>query len=142
MFHPRLLGAAALTTLLALPATPAAAGTTSRMVGQINSARAAHGLPALRESASIDRSSAAWARRLMRQDRLVHVSLGSAGVDGEVLEMHSGTSSKVAGTVRAWLNSPGHRAILLSRRFHVIGVGNATGDFGGMAATVWVGRFR
>jgi uncharacterized protein YkwD len=56
--------------------------------------------------------------------------------------MHSGTGSKVAGTVRAWMNSSGHRAILLSRRFHVVGVGKSTGRFGGRPSTIWVGRFR
>jgi uncharacterized protein YkwD len=142
MHNPRRLGVAVATMLFALPSAPALAGTESRMVAQINSARAAHGLGPLRESASINRSSASWARRLMSTGRFSHASLGAAGVNGEVLEMHSGSGSKVAGTVRAWLRSSGHRAILLSRRFHIIGVGKASGRFGGGQSTIWVGRFR
>jgi uncharacterized protein YkwD len=143
MHDVRLLFAAALAAaaVLALPA-PGFAGTTDAMVAQINQTRAAHGLGPLRQSASINRSSASWARVLMRRDLLSHASLSAAGVSGEVLEMHGSAGARVAGTVRSWMNSPGHRAILMSRRFHVVGVGRATGRFGGGLATIWVGRFR
>ena len=133
---------AAAALLCALSPAAAFASTADRMVAEINSARAAHGLGALRQSHRINRSSASWAGVLMRKDLLSHASLRAAGVSGEVIAMHSSPSARVAGTVRAWLNSSGHRAILLSRRFHVVGVGKSTGNFGGMESTIWVGRFR
>lgn len=122
-------------------ASSAQASTTRRMVDQINSARRAHGLPPLAASQRINRSSASWARFLMRKDWLGHASLRSARVKGEVIELHSSGQPRVAGTVRAWLRSPGHRAILLSARFHHVGVGKSTGQFQGMRCTIWVGRF-
>jgi uncharacterized protein YkwD len=112
------------------------------MVAQINRARAAHGLGALRHSGAISRSSASWANFLMRKDWLGHASLRSARVRGEVIEMHSGSASRVARTVRNWLNSGGHRAILLSRGFHVVGAAKVTGRFGGRLSVIWVARFR
>ena len=78
----------------------------------------------------------------MRKDWLGHASLRAARVRGEVIEMHSGGYSRVARTVRNWLNSGGHRAILLSRSFHVVGAGKSTGRFGGRRSTIWVARFR
>jgi uncharacterized protein YkwD len=120
----------------------AGASTADRMVAQINSARAAHGLGPLRQSIGINRSSYSWASFLMRKDWLGHASLRAARVRGEVIEMHSGSASRVARTVRNWMNSGGHRAILLSRSFRVVGVGKSTGRFGGRSATIWVARFR
>jgi uncharacterized protein YkwD len=40
--------------------------------------------------------------------------------------------------VRQWLHSPGHRAIVLSKRFSYVGVGLSRGRLGGTAATIWV----
>jgi uncharacterized protein YkwD len=131
-----------LAALVAIPAVPAEASVADRMVAEINQARARQGLGALRQSGSINNSSASWARFLMRKDWLGHASLRAARVRGEVIEMHSGPYSRVARTVRNWLNSGGHRAILLSRSFHVVGAGKETGRFGGRLSVIWVARFR
>ena len=139
----RAAAVASLAAVSAVPMAPPARGSTaSRMVDRINSARAARGLRALRTSQAVNRASHRWASFLIRRDFLGHTSLRAAKVKGEVIEMHSGSSSKVNRTVRAWLNSPGHRAILLSPRFHRIGVGKSTGNFQGIRATIWVGRFK
>ena len=38
----------------------------------------------------------------------------------------------------AWLNSPEHRAIILSSRYHLVGIGRAYGTFLGYpGASVW-----
>ncbi len=138
----RVAALASLTAAAAVPVTASAqASTADRMVNRINTVRASHGLGALSMSDSINRASHRWASFLIRKDWLGHTSLRAAKVKGEVIEMHSGSASKVNGTVRAWLNSPEHRAILLSPRFHRIGVGKSTGRFQGMRATIWVGRF-
>lgn len=142
MNFKRVLAVASVASVSAVPmAAPAHASTASRMVDRINSARAAHGLGPLGMSESINRASHRWANFLIRKDWLGHASLRSARVKAEVIEMHSGQRSKVNGTVRVWLNSPGHRAILLSPRLHRVGVGKSTGRFRGMRATIWVGRF-
>ena len=40
--------------------------------------------------------------------------------------------------VQAWLKSPEHRAIMLSSRYHLVGIGRAYGTFlGHPGASVW-----
>ena len=40
-----------------------------------------------------------------------------------------------------WMNSPGHRAILLSSSFRRVGIGKRTGDLGGDRACVVTADF-
>jgi uncharacterized protein YkwD len=40
-----------------------------------------------------------------------------------------------------WLNSYGHRAVMMSRRYRWIGAARAVGLYGGARATIWVVRF-
>jgi uncharacterized protein YkwD len=46
---------------------------------------------------------------------------------GEVLAWGVGSRSTAAGTVQAWMNSPGHRRILISGRYGQIGIGLVAG---------------
>jgi uncharacterized protein YkwD len=46
---------------------------------------------------------------------------------GEVLAWGVGSRSTAAGTVQAWMNSPGHRRILVSGRYGQIGLGLQAG---------------
>ena len=46
---------------------------------------------------------------------------------GEVLAWGVGGRSTAAGTVRAWMDSPGHRRILISSRYSDLGVGTVSG---------------
>jgi uncharacterized protein YkwD len=46
---------------------------------------------------------------------------------GEVLAWGVGSRSSPAATVRAWMDSPGHRRVLVSRRYREIGVGMTAG---------------
>jgi uncharacterized protein YkwD len=132
--------------VLALPApasakraNTAAAGS---MIGKINEARARHGLRPLRPSSSLLGSSGRFASYLMHRDVLGHRSHVSAGGHfkrlGEALAMHPGTRLGVSSTVRAWLGSPGHRAIILTRSMNLIGAGVVRGRFRGHRATIWV----
>ena len=43
--------------------------------------------------------------------------------------------------VRMWMDSPGHRAILLSSSFRRIGLGKRTGDYGGNRACLVTADF-
>ena len=61
---------------------------------------------------------------------------------GEILAWGSGTYASPAAAVRQWLNSPPHRAILLSSRFTLVGIGVAYGHFlGHSGAAVYTADF-
>jgi uncharacterized protein YkwD len=112
------------------------------MLQKINEARAKHGLPALRSSPSLGRTSSRFARWQMAHDAFGHRAGVSASHRfdrlGEALAMHSGRKPGVRGTLRQWLSSPGHRKIVLSRGMPWIGVGMARGRFGSRRAVIWV----
>jgi uncharacterized protein YkwD len=112
------------------------------MVRKINHFRHAHHLRSLHSSRLLSRSSAAYARRMIKYDTFRHSRGGKARRHyrrfGEVIAYHSGSGSYVNWTLRAWAHSSGHRAVLLDRRVRSIGAGKATGRFGRRTATVWV----
>ena len=56
---------------------------------------------------------------------------------GEALAMHRGWRPRARRTVRAWMQSPAHRAVLLGGFRHA-GAGLKRGRFRGRLATVWV----
>ena len=146
MRHIRIPAAAVLATLaLALIPGSAAASPRDSMLAQINTVRGYVGVHPLRSSRALDRSSSSFASRLMRRDVFGHASRIQAGgrfrTLGEILEMHRGTRPQVRATVRAWLNSPSHRRVLLSPRFYWIGLGRVAGRFNGRRTTIWVGQF-
>jgi uncharacterized protein YkwD len=61
---------------------------------------------------------------------------------GETLAMLGGCGRKAAGRiVRMWMNSPGHRAILLSSSFRKVGVAKRTGDLRGDRACLITADF-
>ena len=132
---------------LALTAVPAQAPASARgtMLAQINAVRAYVGVHPLRLSRSLNTSSSVFARRLMRRDVFGHASRIQASsrfrMLGEILELHGGHRPQVGATVRAWLRSPGHRRVLLSRKYYWIGLGRSAGSFRGRRATIWVGQF-
>ena len=134
---------ALLAVALALPAAAATARTPEQtMIHHVNQYRAKHGKPALRPSRSLARSSRRFARHLMKHDRFAHGARISVSrrfrAAGENLAMHTTWSLRVRHTVRAWIRSRGHRAILLSSRFRWIGVGRSAGGFRGRRSTIWV----
>jgi uncharacterized protein YkwD len=139
----------ALTTVLVLLAGvtlvgPAGAATPTQraMVEQVNAVRAGHGLSPLGAAPALHRSARHYARWMVRNDYFGHLQRirggGRFDLLGETLAWHSGMRPRVAWTVRAWLGSPGHRALLLDPRFRWLGAGMARGRMSGTAATVWV----
>ena len=133
--------------LLALPAT-ADAGLTPkqraerRMTAAINSVRGQHGLPTFKRSASLTGSAERYSRWLMENDVFGHQSSIQASsrfaLLGEALAMHTGGRFKVWPTIRQWLGSPPHRAILLSPVMKRQGAGVTRGRFGSGHAVIWV----
>ena len=125
------------------PASPArAAGGASAMIGKINQVRAAHGLRPLHRSPSLAGSSSRFAAFLMRRGVLAHRSRVSAGSGfrklGEALGLTSGRGLGVGATVRMWLHSPTHRAVILTRSMNLVGASAVQGRFHGRRSTIWV----
>jgi uncharacterized protein YkwD len=144
--------ATAVTLLVAcgsMLAGPAAAGAASpaqpAMLGKVNAVRAAHGLGPLRASPALHRSARRYARWMLRHDYFGHLKRIRAssrfGLLGENLAWHSGRRPRIGRTIRAWLGSPGHRALLVHPRFRFLGAGMARGTMGARRATAWVLHF-
>jgi uncharacterized protein YkwD len=127
---------------VALPAAPATASPEGVMFTKINQIRHAHGLARLRPSFALFYSARRYARRMIRSDYFGHQAripvAGHFRTAGETLAWHSGWRLSPRGTVRQWMASPPHRAVLLSSSFTRIGVGRARGYYGSMRATMWV----
>ena len=145
MRHVRLCFACLLAcSLLAVPSAAGAASPSQRMAQKINHARAQHGLGPVRLSRALTRSSFRYSRRVMSRDHFAHglqARPSGYNVFGEVLALHPGRHVRVGFTVRAWLRSPGHRAVLLSPAFRVMGAGYSRGRIGGRRRTSWTAQF-
>jgi uncharacterized protein YkwD len=125
-----------------LPAASAAASAEDDAIDKLNAVRQANGLPSLRASQSLHRSSTGYARRMIDTDYFGHASRIAAssafGRVGETLELHSGWRADPAGTIDEWMNSPTHRGVLLSGSYRWVGMGIARGKIGARFVTVWV----
>ena len=130
----------------------------------LNRERRNHGLPRLRTNRRLARSATRYSRDMVRRNYFSHVSPGGstptdrirrggylrgarAWAIGENLAWGSGSYATPLGTVRAWMNSPGHRANILRRDYRAIGIGIALGapaarDAGAATYTTHFGRRR
>jgi uncharacterized protein YkwD len=132
--------------LVALALAPAAhAGQHERELrALVNGERAGHGVAGLRHSPSLTRSAQRFARLLLRRGVLAHGARIAAprrfGRLGENLALVGGGAPQPGRAVGLWRGSPGHRAVMLNPQMRSIGVGRASGSFGGRPATVWVLR--
>jgi uncharacterized protein YkwD len=110
----------------------------------VNGERAGHGVAGLRHSPALARSAQRFARLLLRRGVLAHgARIGPPRrfrLLGENLALVGGRAPRPGQAVRLWLGSPGHRGVMLHRGMRRVGVGRATGLFGGRPATVWVLR--
>jgi uncharacterized protein YkwD len=141
----RLVTVCSLVVLLLLvggSSAAAAPGRSAQMVAAINKVRARQGLPALRSSRSLNGSAGAFSSRLIRSGRFGHASRVQASGRfrslGEALGLHMGRGLGIRSTLRLWLRSPPHRAIVLTRSMRWVGVGVATGRYHGHRAAIWV----
>jgi uncharacterized protein YkwD len=113
------------------PARRTTAG--SGILGGTNAARADAGLPALGASSCLTNQAQQHAERLASAKSLYHQGLGAVmsncglSTAGENVAMNYSGPSDMVGQ---WLESPGHRANLLSSRFSLIGVGVAQASDG------------
>jgi uncharacterized protein YkwD len=98
-------------------------------VTAVNAERMRHGLKPLAQHQTLQRSATAFAHRLVRTDRFAHdTRIRVPGTRfrrlGEALAQ-GGPAFTPADAVRAWMGSPPHRRLLLSRRFTHAGAGAA-----------------
>jgi uncharacterized protein YkwD len=123
------------------------------MVCMQNYARAAKGRHALRVFKPLRVSATDKAHDIRRCQQLSHEACGrefsywiarvgffkGSWEVGEVLADGGGQRGTVRGTMRAWLDSDTHRAVLLHRGFDLVGVGLVRGRFHGYPHTrIWV----
>jgi uncharacterized protein YkwD len=115
------------------------------MLAAVNEVRAQHGLPGYRGSRTLHRSARRYARWMLRSDYFGHVSRIRASsrysLLGENLAWHSGRRPRIRRTVRAWMRSPTHRALILHPGFRWLGAGIARGRLQGYMGTAWVLHF-
>ena len=167
------LAAALSLTLAAAPAASAACANagastesaTNRVLVRatlcvLNAQRARHDLGALRLSLKLSTAARRHSRAMVRERFFSHTSpSGATFVDriratgyldgaqgwslGENIAYGSGSRSTPRSIGRAWMNSPGHRANILSPSFREIGIGIAPGTpvgSGGATYTTDFGR--
>jgi uncharacterized protein YkwD len=138
------LAVACLAMTVLIPSEAAAAGkgwgAERAMVDAVNDARQRHGLGPLRESRSLARSAGRRAVALTRLGVFRHLGADAPAGSrswGEALAIHRGWRARARTTVRRWLRSPSHRAVLLGG-FRRIGTGIKRGRLDGRLTTVWV----
>ena len=123
-------------------ALPAAASPQQHAIDQLNQVRQTNGLPSLRASESLFRSSSRYAQHMIDSDYFGHASriAASSAFDrvGETLELHSGWKAEPGQAIHEWMNSPPHRSVLLSGSYRWVGMGIARGKIGSRLVTVWV----
>jgi uncharacterized protein YkwD len=129
----------------AASAASADAEAEARAIASLNQIRAANGLAELRASKSLAGSAGAYAQYMLRNDFFGHQArirvASQFRTAGETLAWHSGWSAGPRRTVRQWMNSPPHRAVLMSSAFSQVGMGMVRGRLGQQATTMWVAHF-
>jgi len=114
----------------------------------LNAERDARGLAPLRASTKLGRAAQGHAADMVDRGYFAHGNFGAriartgwgrhrrTYTIGENLGYGSGGGATPRAIVAAWMGSAGHRANILQRRFHAIGIGIASGTpDGGAGAT-------
>jgi uncharacterized protein YkwD len=110
----------------------------------VNATRQEHGLPTLRSSARLNAAADRHSADMVARGYFAHVTPDGRSVTdrvrdtgylsgandwaiGEDIGWGTGSASSPASIFQAFMNSPPHRRIILSRDFHEIGVGVSAG---------------
>jgi uncharacterized protein YkwD len=126
-----------------------------KLVRSINRQRAAHGLHGVRVAAKLNRAADYHSREMLYGNYFAHPSLNGSPMEnrvrrfkrsrrvGETLAMLSGRCTRrMAGRViTMWMNSPSHRAIVLSGGFRKVGVARRSGSLNGGRACMVTADF-
>ena len=123
-------------------AANAGAGAEAQAIASLNQIRTSNGLAPLRASRSLANSANAYARYMLANDFFGHQArirvAGQFRTAGETIAWHSGFGAGARRTVRQWMGSPPHRAVLMSSAFRMVGMGMERGYLGGRRTTMWV----
>lgn len=120
------LGVVSLATASSASAALSSSAYEQRVQHWVNVQRSQHGKPSLRFARCPDGTAERWAGHLAESGGFYHQSMGrvlgkcDARYAGETLGKGAISPRTL---VRMWMNSPGHRKVLLSRDSRVIGVG-------------------
>jgi uncharacterized protein YkwD len=149
----------AIFSALLLPSLAAAGqakhdGIERAIVRAVNEQRAAHDLAPVKATHSLARAADFHTREMLSADYFAHTSRNGGAFEqrvrrfagfrsiGETLAWVTSCGRGGARTVvDMWMNSSGHRAILLSSTFRRIGVGKRTGSLGSQRACVVTANF-
>ncbi|WP_417309681.1 CAP domain-containing protein [Devosia sp.] len=109
--------------------TPPAALTQARIVSAINGVRKANGRKPLTYNSRLEAAARTQANLMASKDQLSH-NLGKTlrervreqGYEGAVGENVAGGHKTLEQAIQGWLDSPGHRAALLSPNFEEFGL--------------------
>lgn len=107
---------------------------TAQIIKLVNQARAQAGVPALSESAVLDKDAAQRAVEVntrqahIRPDGSAWYTLDPANMYGENIAFEFELSDSPEDVFTAWMNSEGHRANILDPSFSAIGVGYYIND--------------
>jgi uncharacterized protein YkwD len=129
-----------------------------QLLHAINHVRTSHGMARLRGAHALRSAALRHSQDMVARDYFAHTSptgstftyriLRSGFVSGhvwragETLAWGVGSRASAGATVAAWLNSPVHRAIMLSPGFRWVGIGRECGRFVGHPdACVWTADF-
>jgi uncharacterized protein YkwD len=154
------IAAALLAVATAQPGLAAASQLPPRkaLVKRINHVRARHGLAPVDASRALHRAAIRHSDDMVWRDYFAHTSptgstmthrilrtgyvSGYSWLAGETLAWGWGTQTGPRATVRAWMHSPEHRAVLLSPKYRSVGAARACGSFLGYSgACVWTADF-
>jgi uncharacterized protein YkwD len=123
-------------------AANAGAGAETQAIASLNHIRTSNGLAPLRPSRSLTNSANAYARYMLANDFFGHqarIRVSSRfRTAGETIAWHSGFQAGPRRTVRQWMASPPHRAVLLSSAFRMVGMGMEPGRLGSRPVAMWV----
>lgn len=111
------------TTVVAPPEASAATYRERVLIAKINQARAAHGLRALTPRADLMSYARAHSRRMASRGYLYHTSNFRVICCWSSIGENVGYSGTIPNVHRAFMNSNGHRANVLSRGKRGVGVG-------------------
>jgi uncharacterized protein YkwD len=125
------------------------------IVRSINHQRAKYGLPGVKPNPNLSRAADFHSWEMLDGNYFAHASRDGGPFDervrryvnkralGEVLAMLGGGCGRGSAhrVVRMWMDSPGHRAILLSPSYRRIGVGKRVGSLGSSKACVVTADF-
>jgi uncharacterized protein YkwD len=116
----------------------------------VNHARTSRGLHSVRVVGALEKAARSHSHNMIVRDYFSHNSASGATFSsrlcafgyspsgctswcvGEIIG-YSSSSSTPSSVFRAWMNSPGHRTIILTPSFRDVGVGAAKGTFCGVA---------